>query len=63
MNPKQKEQVTRHLAANPDLDLVTAATALGIATSDITATELLEFSGYPKVEPTSVLPNVTTLGN
>lgn len=63
MNPQQKELVAKHLEAHPNLDLVTAAAALGIASSDIKSEELLEFAGFPKVEPTSVMPNVTTLGN
>lgn len=63
MNPQQKELVTRHLEQHPDMNLVTAAAAVGIVSGDITSNELLEFAGYPKVEPTSLVPNVTTLGN
>lgn len=63
MQPHQKEAVAAHIKENPTLDLVSAAAALGIASNEITSEELLEFKGYPLVEPTNVLPNVTTLGN
>lgn len=63
MNPKQKESVAKYLEDHPEMDLVTAAAALKISSADITSEELLEFAGFPKVEPTNVLPGVTTLGN
>lgn len=63
MQPKELEAVKVYLESHPNLSLVQAAAILGIASTNITSNEILDYAGYPKVEPANKLPDVSTLGS